>query len=260
MIERLKGCRLLLIWGWVALVPAGPARAGSVTLSAAVDAGYFQSSPAFATLIGGSPASLFALQNSFDARAPQFAIFSGVEFDLSSIPKNAVITSASLMLTVIGAQQELSLPNLHVFGAGDNSGTFTRSDFTALINFSSPPDQIGFVYPIPGMQNLGLNIPENFNITAFIQSLVNSGTRYAKIQFSANQSAVNLGGPGSGRTAPTLTIASPSIAPEPPGVVLLGLGIVGLAVVERRHGACARRVRLVAVAGRGRGGHDVRPG
>jgi hypothetical protein len=84
--------------------------------------------------------------------------------------------------------------------------------------------------------NGSIDVVQTFDVSAFIQSLVNNGTLYAGFQFEDGFDA-HLGGfediPGS--TAPNLTITSPVFltVPEPRSALMLTLGIGGVLLLSR---------------------------
>jgi hypothetical protein len=185
----------------------------------------------------GIPELLLA---SYDSRS-SLVVDSALKFNLTSIPQGAAITSATFSLAIAGTQNSIGLPALNVTGFGSNTGAVQSSDFHG----GTPIGSIGSgALPKTSIAPDALNIPFQFDVTPFVQSLVNSKTAYAGFVLDdPNTSNVFVWGdstdPGE---RPSLAISfsaqdAPSV-PEPPGALLLLIGLVGLIVV-RWH--CARR-------------------
>jgi hypothetical protein len=239
----------VLICGWIAWsVTALPAtvRAGSVSLEAISEAtrtDFPFPAPGTASFSPGLPG---LLQASLDGRTP-FLIDSALQFNLGSIPQGAVITSATLSLSIAGTQSSVSQPALTVSGFGSNTGAVQLSNFDGgrfigSIESASLPANSG----APN----ALNLPLQFDVGSFIQSLVNSNTEYAGFVLDdPHTSSVFVWGsaasdPGE---SPNLAINfsvpdPPASVPEPPSALLMLLGALGLGVVGAwRHGRASSR-------------------
>ena len=216
-----------MIAAWVAWSVTGAADAGSISLVAIAEGTrtvHPLPPPGTATWSPG-PSSL--LQAGSDGRVP-VVIDSALLFDIGSVPGNPTITAATLSLALAGTQSSVGPPMLRVTGFGSDSGALRPTDLDDGV-------LIGSVGPASLPPNSGapdaLNLPLQFDATALVRALVASGARYAGIVLSdPNTSNLFVWGAAAvddGRR-PGLTVAFPT--PEPPGAVLMGLRLVGLAV------------------------------
>jgi hypothetical protein len=180
-----------------------------------------------------------SLLNFFDSRALVLQD-SALEFPIapiSTIPQGAVVTSATFSLNIAGAQTVIDQPILYVSGYADADGVVGLGDF------HKPTTSLGNTGVLPNSGPTSLNIPFDFDVTSFMQSLVNNGTLFAGFRLDVeNTSNVNVWDSGAPDPTqrPRLAITF-SAVPEPPSAWLMGLGIVGLLAV-------AWRRRLLAVA------------
>ena len=92
---------------------------------------------------------------------------------ISTIPQGAVVTSATFSLNIAGAQQVIGSPILGVSGYADVDGV------VGLDDFHKPTTSLGNTGVLPNSGPTSLNIPFDFDVTSFIQSLVNNGTPFA---------------------------------------------------------------------------------
>jgi hypothetical protein len=146
------------------------------------------------------------------------AITGAMVFDLSFIPRGTTITSASFTMSVGGTSVLHGNPVLGVSDYVGSSPTVSLGDFSLVTN------PVGFFNNLPPNAPVGsINIVQTFDVSGFIQSLVNNGTPYAGFQFADQLGAEFI--PGS--TVPTLTITSPVFlaVPEPRSALLLALGM-----------------------------------
>jgi hypothetical protein len=232
--------------GWAALIlfaSAGPARAGSLILGAISESGrisHLYPVPT-GTLTQGTLDSTPILVVSTDLRVDTITD-AALKFDISSIPQGATIDSATFTFHVAGTEQVIGNPQLQVWGgAGSNSGVISLSDFPPPGVFPLPiatiaPPQIP-LNAFPG----SVDIPFSIDVTSIIQSLTTSSTPFAVFGFEEPTTAnMAIWGIGSGNDPVLTVVISPSV-PEPPGALLLGLGLGGVLVVAWR-----RRVAIAA--------------
>jgi hypothetical protein len=212
-------------------VLAVPVRAGSINEGAS-DVGtrtiVGTSSP---TLSHGSLQLLDLLVDTPDQRS----VDSDVEFDITpikTIPQGVVIQSATLFLDIAGAQTLAGPASVSVNGYPDGDGVVGLGDFvkpTTLLGSTG-----NLTDALPGT----VDIPFSFDVTSFLQTLANNGTmRWV---------GFHLEGPGGDSQAWVWGNAAPNpgeqprlevtfaAAPEPAGVVLLGLGFAGLAYLSSK--------------------------
>jgi hypothetical protein len=109
-----------------------------------------------------------------------------VVFDLSFIPHSTTISSATLTVSVNGAQ---GLGNLEVFSYTAPSSVITLSNFPVGTNlvgtFTPPSGAIG-----------SLNAVTTFNVTGLIQSLLASSNSYQGFLLEANVTDGGYNPPG----------------------------------------------------------------
>ena len=178
------------------------------------------------------------LTNALDGRV-QLLRDSAVEFPIASIltiPQGAVVTSATFSLNIAGAQTVLSRPILDVSGYADADGV------VGLDDFHKPTTSIGNTGVLPESAGpTGLNIPFDFNVTSFIQSLVNDRTPFVgfrlDVEGASNVNVWDSRAPDPAQR-PRLEVTFSSV-PEPPGALLMGLGLVGLLAVAWRRSRLA---------------------
>src|SRR5262245_56318144 len=119
----------ILAWTICSLTTvAFPAQADSVSLGAISEATRVSHPfppPGASDL---SPGPFTMLQVGLDGRVP-LRVDSAVEFDLASIPQGAMISSATLWLTVAGTQSSLASPALNVTGFGSNNEAVQLASF-----------------------------------------------------------------------------------------------------------------------------------
>jgi hypothetical protein len=175
-----------------------------------------------------------SLMNSSDGRVQVFRD-SAFEFpiaSISTIPQGAVVTSATFSLNIAGAQTVISPPILDVSGYADSDGV------VKLVDFQKPTTSLGNTGVLPNSGPTSLNIPFDFNITSFIQSLVNDRTPFVgfrlDVEGTSNVNVWDSLAPDPAQR-PHLAITF-SALPEPPSARLMGLGIVGLLAVAWRRG------------------------
>jgi hypothetical protein len=97
----------------------------------------------------------------------------------------------------------------------------------------------------------GTNAVTNFDVTSLIQSMVTGGTPYVGISFGiAGIGSVNI--PGTPSPSLSLTSSSQLVVPEPPGALLMALGLTGVSVLigvrswkpAHRRPACAQVIAM----------------
>jgi hypothetical protein len=230
--------------GWVALgvVAAGaPARADSISVGA-ISEGTEEistSNPEFPGFTPGPfPPPLSFLESQ---SAPTLVTNSALKFDISSIatiPQGATISSAVLSLKVANSLSRngpTSLPAQDVSGYADNAGVVTLADFSKPASLVGAITGLPFASGPPG--SLDLNF--TFDVTGFIQSLVNARSDFVGFVLTdATAGGGTVDDWSAESTDPTrrpnLTITfSAGGVPEPPGALLLGLGLAGLLVLGR---------------------------
>jgi hypothetical protein len=219
----------IVVWATLAMfVSAVPVRADSLNVFAS-DVGTREivgsSSP---TLVHGSLQLLDVLVDSPDQRS----VDSIVEFDITPLktnPQGVLIQSATLTLDVAGAQALASPASLSVNGYPDGDGVVGLGDFV------KPTTLLGTTGTLADALPGTVNIPFTFDITSFVQTLADNGT----MRFVG----FHLEGPSGdsqawvwGNTAPDpgerphLSVNF-SVLPEPPGALLLCLGLASLSVL-----------------------------
>jgi hypothetical protein len=219
---------LLAVAALMSLALAGAARANTISVAPASEGTQIEHFNTTITFVPGIGQV---------ATIPDYAIINGaVVFDLSFIPAGTTITGASFTVSVNGSQ---SGGELAVYSYTAPSNLVTMSDFpfggillgnSAPLPLSAPPGSIDAVTTL--------------DATSFIQSLVTNGTPYAGFLLEAQVTDGGYNLPGT--TPISLSITSPSVltVPEPPGAVLMALGLTGLLIVISVR--APRRARPVA--------------
>ncbi len=191
----------------------------------------------------GNVTSFNGLQSVFGPTPDSYPVNSAAAlvFDLSFIPRSTVITSATFTMSASGDQNDLSdtPPTIPMFSYVAPSSVLTLSNFS-----ESEANPLGALQGLQANEGPGsFNAVTNFNVGALIQSMVMNGTPFVGFNFG-NPLFENFDGsfflleafvsiPGT--TLPSLTITSPSllVVPEPPGALLLVLGLAGIVVVMK---------------------------
>jgi hypothetical protein len=218
MLERRWRAVCPALWTWLVLaLPAVPARANTVLLTGPPGQGTEIIQPL------GFPPQLSP------ALGPVFFDVSGsavaaMVFDLSFIPKGTSITSATFTMSVGGSTfiRSPSSPSLIISDYVGLGPTVSLSDF------NQGTSSLGSIDLLPPMASPGsLNVVKSFDVSSFVQSLVNNGTPDAGFQFQGSLGAVYI--PGNS-TRPSLSITSPVtlVVPEPRSALLLAVGMAGM--------------------------------
>jgi hypothetical protein len=244
MMQRCRGLRVMMVvCGALAMSVSGvPGRADSLSVGP-TDEGT-------RLIDGNSPPTLdhpLQLLNVLVDSADQLSVDSIVEFDIASIttvPHGARVQSATLILDVAGAQTLAGPGSLSVNGYPDGDGLVGPGDFLKKTTF------LGSTGNLPDGSAGSENIPFRFDVTNLIQSIASKGT----MRFVG----FHLEGPGSDSEAWVWGLGAPDLAerprlevtfsagsvPEPPGALLIGLGIAGPAALGwwcgRRRGSRTR--------------------
>jgi hypothetical protein len=233
MMSRQPQGRQMLIVAWVGWSLTGAAHANSISLGAIVEGTrtlHPLPSPGTATW---SPGPSALLQAGSDGRVP-VVIDSALLFDIGSVPGDSAITSATLSLTIAGTQSSIGPPMLRVTGFGSDVGTLLPTDLDGgvLVGSVGPAS-----LPANSVAPDALNLPLQFDVTWLVQSLAGSGNRYVEIVLSdPNTSTLLVWGSAAADAGrrPVLTVAIHT--PEPSSAMLMGLGLLGLAVAAWRRG------------------------
>jgi hypothetical protein len=173
-------------------------------------------------------------------------MMAGLEFQLPALPTGAVIQSATLSLTSLGASaggagyREL-IYSLHAY-MGD--GLLDVADFGVSDPIGGPytASVDGAIDLKGGGANLVLPDLSSVDVTSFVQSLYGSGTEYAGLVLRSDSLPDPtqffyqrfVGVPSGGKPLvgyPTLTIEfnAPGEAPEPASLLLFAMGIASMA-------------------------------
>jgi hypothetical protein len=180
------------------------------------------------TLVHGSLSLLDVLVDN----ANQRAVDSIAEFDITPlkvIPQGVVIQSATLTLDVAGAQTLAVPASLSVNGYPDGDGIVGLGDFPKATTLLGTTGTLADA--LPGSEA----IPFSFDITSFIQTLANNGTmRWVGFHLEGpvgdSQAWVWGNAATNPADAPHLAVTF-SALPEPPGALLIGLGLAGVSVL-----------------------------
>jgi hypothetical protein len=209
-------------------VSAVPARADSISAG--------PSDVGTRTIVGTSAPTLnegpLSLLDVLVDSANQRSVDSIAEFDISplkAIPQGVVIQSATLTLDVAGAQTLAVPASLSVNGYPDGDGIVGLGDFTKATTLLGTTGTLADA--LPGSEA----IPFSFNITSFIQTLANNGTmRFVgfHLEGPAGDSQAWVWGNAATNPAdaPQLSVTF-SAVPEPPGALLIGLGLAGVSAL-----------------------------
>jgi hypothetical protein len=206
-------------------VSAVPARADSISTGASDVGTRTTVGTSAPTLNHGSLSLLDVLVDTPN----QTTVDSIVEFDISplkAIPQGVVIQSATLTLDVAGAQTLAVPASLSVNGYPDGDGIVGLGDFTKATTLLGTTGALADA--LPGSEA----IPFSFNITSFIQTLANNGTmRFVGFHLEGPAGDSQAWVWGNAATipadAPHLSVTF-SAVPEPPGALLIGLGLAGV--------------------------------
>ena len=160
----------------------------------------------------------------------QTTVDSDVEFDITpikTVPQGVVIQSATLLLDIAGAQTIAGPASVSVNGYPDGDGVVGLGDFV------KPTTVLGSTGNLANAAPGTVDIPFSFDITSFLQTLVNNGTMKwvgFHLEGPAGDSQAWVWGnaaPNPGEQ-PRLEVTF-SAVPEPSGALLIGLGFAGLA-------------------------------
>jgi hypothetical protein len=148
-------------------------------------------------------------------------------FDLSFIPHGTTITGATLTVSAaewLETGNPLDVPRLNVTPYVAPTSVVTQSNIGDYTDIGG----VFYTYSFPstsGSSNLNITL----DVTSYIQSFVTNGTPDAGFYLSVpGLSIIEL----PGNNLPALSITSPSFltVPEPPGALLLALGLLGLSL------------------------------
>jgi hypothetical protein len=250
VMQRRRPRAAMVVWSALAVsVAAVPASADSLIVGP-TDEG--------TRLINGSaPATLdhpLQLLNILVDGTDHLSADSIVEFDIASIttlPHGATVQSATLFLDIAGALTLASPGSVSVNGYPDGDGLVGLGDFAKHTTL------IGSTGNLPDGTAGTENIPFSFDVTDLIQAIADQRTmRFVgfHLEGPAGDSEAWVWGLAAPDPAerPRLEVTFSSAVPEPPGALLIGLGIAGLAALARWHDRWAK------VRSGGLGGHAAR--
>jgi hypothetical protein len=191
------------------------------------------------TIDGNSPPVLdhsLQLLTILSDRADQLSVDSVIEFDIASIttiPHGATIQSARLFLDIAGAQTIAGPGSVSVNGYPDGDGIVGLGDFAKATTF------LGSTGNLPDGSPGSEDIPFSFDVTNLIQTIANRGTM-SFVGFhlegpagDSGASAWGLGAPDPAERPRLEVTFSEGAVPEPPGALLIGLGLAGVAALAR---------------------------
>jgi hypothetical protein len=214
------------------LAANAPARADFLVIGPSDEATrHLVGEPPVASLDKGPLATLGVAVNT----AGQSADDAILEFSIapiSGLPHGATILSATLSLDIAGARTSTAVPDLSINGYGDGDGVVGLGDFRKATT------TLGQTGPLPDGDSGSLALPFDFNVTAFLQSLVDGKTPAAGFHLEGPAADSQIAIWGSAANDPNLRpLLSISFAPvpEPSSLVLVGLGLAGLMIFARRH-------------------------
>jgi hypothetical protein len=220
--------------GWMMAVPvlaALPARADFLFANPTDQANRQTSgTPPVTTLSTGLPSMLDVNVGN----PTQISVDSDIEFDIegpATIPHGVRITSAILSLTIAGAQTVAGPASVSVNGYADGDGVVGLGDFL------KPTTLLGSTGNLADGSPGSLNVPFTFDVTGFLQSLVNNKTPFVGFHLEGPAAASNAfiwdGGAPNPAALPSLaiTFSAAAAVPEPASALLTTLGLVGVAVL-----------------------------
>jgi hypothetical protein len=171
--RRLEACSVLLALGLNIIVSPPPARANTISVNpgtgsvGTVITTFHTMNTTFTPALG--PVSI----------VPDSGTANGaLVFDLSFVPRGTTITSATFTMSVGGAVDGLGSPGMFV------NEYVAPGPLLSLSNFPQGGSVIGSFTGLPNGSNPGtINVVRTFDVTSFVQSLVNNGTPYPGYQF-----------------------------------------------------------------------------
>jgi hypothetical protein len=154
-----------------------------------------------------------------------------VEFSVAAIPHGAVVQSARLFLDIAGAQTLAGPASVSVNGYPDGDG------IVGLGDFAKPTTLLGSTGNLTDSSPGSENVSFSFDATNLIQAIANQGTmRFVGFHLEGPSVDSEAWVWGLGAPDPTerprleVTFSAASV-PEPPGALLLGLGLVSLSIL-----------------------------
>ena len=218
----------MVVWAALAMsVSAVPVRADSLILGASDEGTRVMNPNSPAALDHGPLQLLNVLVDGRDQRS----IDSDVEFNIKSFTQpahGAVVQSATLFLDVAGAQTLAGPANVSVNGYGDGDGIVGLGDFV------KPTTLLGSTGNLTDAVAGSEHVPFSFDVTSFLQSLVNLGTPAVgfHLEGPSNDSSAWVWGSAAPDSAdrPILEVTFAAV-PEPASALLIVLGIMGASVL-----------------------------